>query len=191
MKAIKGKGLRLIDAMIMVAGLALGCSLIEPYGIRLMIDPGSPSDSVLDRLYGLIVVCVPLLLASTMAATIVRLLRPRPSFRYLARQPGFTACLPVTILGAILLSTGLAREYGAGRWHAGQPLPLYITYYLVWPMSCLVIGAWSVQWGNRRWRPEPSAIDRVGRILGLGWVILLLFDRINIIYITLSIEWRK
>ena len=35
-----------------------------------------------------------------------------------------------------------------------------------------VFVAWSVRWANRRWCPEPSWLDRSGRLVGAYWIPL-------------------
>jgi hypothetical protein len=37
-----------------------------------------------------------------------------------------------------------------------------------------VAGAWLILLLAGWWRPEPSWIDRLGRVLGLGWIVLSL-----------------
>jgi hypothetical protein len=38
------------------------------------------------------------------------------------------------------------------------------------PLATAVFGTWSLLIFNRRWRPEQSWIDRVGRCLGIYWL---------------------
>lgn len=111
-----------------------------------------------------------------MAAMIaIRLRRPRPSRLRLGFQPGFVAC--VAVVGS--LAPGLA-------WYAGirhrpgfqRPESFDQVWYCVteWTGTA-VLGAWIALILARRWRPEPSWIDRAGRALGLYWIGLLVLAR--------------
>jgi hypothetical protein len=43
-------------------------------------------------------------------------------------------------------------------------------------VGAAVLLVWLVTWASGRCRPEPSWLDRAGRILGAAWVCIALFD---------------
>jgi hypothetical protein len=90
------------------------------------------------------------LFAMTPAQVVMRLRWPRPAWPILVRQPGFVACLAALI--------GFCFE---GRLqYVGFP---FLT-------AAAVLLAWGALLGLRRWESEPSWIDRLGRMLGIGWI---------------------
>ena len=45
--------------------------------------------------------------------------------------------------------------------------------FLAWcrvPPGLAVVGTWVVLKLTGRWQPESSSIDRMGRVLGIGWI---------------------
>lgn len=107
-----------------------------------------------------------------MAAVIgLRLRRPRPRWRRLGSQPGFVACVAmlVTLIPGLLWIATIYHRPGFRR-----PLGFEQAWGCVieWADSA-VLGAWFALVVSRRWRPERSWIDRLGRILGLYWLLLI------------------
>jgi hypothetical protein len=45
-----------------------------------------------------------------------------------------------------------------------------------------VLLIWLVTWVSGRCRPEPTWVDRAGRVLGAAWVCITLFDRAATIF---------
>jgi hypothetical protein len=146
------------------------------------------------------------LLAATLTLAWLRLRRPRPSFRRLARQPGFAACSAVILvfvvayLGAVLgggvfrFSEHL-RLWGGVRWDRVVPdvcLPQYpherdldwqttrLGEYFAQAVSpylgAAVLSVWVALGLARVGRPEPRWLDRCGRLLGTAWVAIFLFS---------------
>ena len=100
----------------------------------------------------------PSLVVWGIAILTLRLRAPRPPWREAAIQPGVWAC--VAPLVALLSLPAM------GRYFALEFSPLIL--------PTAVAAAWLTLALCGRWRPEPSWVDRAGRGLGLGWLVLLL-----------------
>ncbi len=115
------------------------------------------------------------LLAWTIAYIPLRLRRPRAPLDRLMFQPGMAACSAVIIVIAIdviawasyegTLGPGLAATTVLRFWrvHSGHPGPVVAMTWLGLVLS-------------RRWQPEPSWLDRLGRVIGVLWLLTLLCD---------------
>src|ERR1017187_4437858 len=152
------------DAMILIIALALGLAIARP-GIVHVDDAirSGPQDRFrtwagavsLGRILNILVLNFLMFLLP--AFLILRLKRPPAPLRSLIGQPGFAACAaPVAIVLAfppfeLLAPSGLARQVIE---IAAQVL-----------IAAAVPLAWVSLIATRRWAPEPSWIDRSGRIL--------------------------
>jgi hypothetical protein len=94
---------------------------------------------------------------------IVRLRRPRPALRSLICQPGFVACAAPVVI--VLATMPLALLPLSGL--AGQVIEVVAQVLLVVTAPL----AWALLIATRRWNPEPSWIDRLGRILGVLGIV--------------------
>ena len=159
------------DAMILIIALALGLGLARP-AIAIVVDamrsdPGWRFQTIagavsLTRIVNIIVLNFLLFLIP--AFLIVRLRRPRPSWRSLIRQPGFASCAGTVavVLGLVVLSLIPAPGLAAQAIEiTGQILIVAVVPLL-----------WIVMLATRRWTPEPGWIDRLGRVLGLAWMVV-------------------
>jgi hypothetical protein len=96
------------------------------------------------------------LIGLTGAQVVMRLRRPRPDWQTLSRQPGFLACCSAII--GYCLNRGWVPFV---RFESLEP-PL---------LTALgVVVAWSVLRVSRRWKPEGSWLDRLGIVVGIGWI---------------------
>ena len=95
------------------------------------------------------------------ALVVARLRRPRPPLRLMACQPGFVAC------SLIFLTLLIGMELTILRIGLIPPPVLMAT------PGASVVTAWSILAARRRWRCEPSWVDRGGRIVGMAWIALL------------------
>jgi hypothetical protein len=103
------------------------------------------------------------------AMIVIRLRRPRP--RLIRFQPGFVACVAVMVAlfpGLVWFATICHRP----GFQQASGFEQAWTISNQWT-STAVPGAWLGLFLARKWRPEPSWIDRMGRALGLYWIILL------------------
>ena len=99
----------------------------------------------------------PILGIASLALLALRLRAPRPGRPVLLAQPGFWGCAaPLLVMAcypAILAYLGIRPDIGMD--------------------SGAVAIAWLSLGIARRWRPEPSWIDRAGRVIGLLWLSIL------------------
>jgi hypothetical protein len=130
----------------------------------------------------------------SMMLLILRLRQPRPRFKRLMRQPGTVACWAVffvvglRILG-VLEGALLARIVGV-RWHemvfdwpwvdefGWDALPLVVFTWAqdLAPQMCLAVAVtWSLLAVSGQWHPEPSWIDRMGRVIGIYYILMIPF----------------
>jgi hypothetical protein len=90
----------------------------------------------------------------TLVQPLMRLRRPRPPLRAVARQSGFVVCLAVIVSSLIFADLG----WVAGIDVAGRVI-----------LACALLLFWPVL-GLPPWRSEASWIDRLGRAVGWSWV---------------------
>jgi hypothetical protein len=119
----------------------------------------------------------PLLLSWTYAALVLRLRGPRPDIRRLARQPGFAALLTAAVCSAYGWLDGLIHVIWdlANPWKNMNPLEDLAEqgsklFDGVWDPGSAVSAVWVFMALGQMCRREPSWIDRLGRILGGGWI---------------------
>ncbi len=138
---------------------------------------------VIYQVYGLLATStLPFGYAWTLALVVLWLKQPRPRLRRLGRQPGWNACLAA----AVVLIPSLVALAGVvlARWFSvlfiPDSLPLTYAYrtmldgvmFLLVPglSGTAVLGTWVSLILGRRWRAEPSWIDRFGHCLGIYWI---------------------
>ncbi len=111
---------------------------------------------------------------------------PAPPFREPTRPAtGLFACLAAWLLLLVGGSTGFLRRQSQLRPPPGGGL-FFSDYfpYLLQPFERAEVGfavaaSWLVLIVGRRWRPEPSWIDRCGRAVGAYWIMLVPIVRIG------------
>ena len=171
----------LLDGMILLAATAVGYAGV--HGLELFMDDGDfvsrTTEAWIRRQYVnlallLELVVLPFLMTWTVAVVPLRLLKPRPKFRHMARQPGLMACLVVTMsigLLAVVVAIGCVSR----SWrNIGFDTIVMIMGFELLPaaLGLAVLAAWTTLLLGRRWRAEPSWIDRMGRMLGVAWIVL-------------------
>jgi hypothetical protein len=124
-----------------------------------------------------------ILLPVTFATLALRLLGPPPKRRHLWSQPGFLTGVAVAfavgwpLIGFVAsIALELAGTAGAvaDPWTLATELAVLASCHVVVRADAggTVALLWLVAAASGRWWPEPSGLDRVGRGLGVIWVIL-------------------
>lgn len=169
----------LLDGMILVAATACGCG-VDGWINSLVRSPGIDAMDLLGTMFGarqypqlavlVMILIVPVAAGWTLALIPLRLFRPRPSLRRLAHQPGWMASLAFAVafafvsavLGGLIAIIG--RNQGVGLLELS---PMLLIFF-----APVILTAWLSLILTRRWRPEPSWLDRSGRILGVFWILM-------------------
>jgi hypothetical protein len=118
--------------------------------------------------------CWPMAFVWSLAGLFLRLCRPRPRLRHLMRQPGFVAYCSVAVVGLLLVFPMLVADAALDF---ASPLSPWEHLTFDWEnanaVGLTVAVGWIVSWLSGRWRPEPSWIDRMGRIFGVYWITMV------------------
>jgi hypothetical protein len=205
MRPPAGRGFRLLDAMILMAAIAVGFALARMGAARVLgyeTGPFSPAARWPLRAWLVVLAAVPHVAPIAPALLCIGLLPPRPDLRRLASRPGFVACLALTIVLVVRAAGFLAlwartlgspfarvrREVtllpdpfrildGAPGLGSAIEIPTFRALIHLAPLAAelglSVAVAWSVLAIGRRWRPEPSWVDRSGRVVVGFWLTTL------------------
>jgi hypothetical protein len=179
---------RLSDAMILMA--ALGVALVWDRGrivdpSRWISDPRSAPNLGLLRRLGIAVTNVlefipPLLAVASVTVLGLRLRRPRPPLYVLAREPGTVACAVASLVMipaclAILASHLQTGATLAMAWNRAaidlQPENLGGLTFLI---GLAIAVTWFVMSAKRRWLAAAGWLDRLGRLVGVGWMLMII-----------------
>jgi hypothetical protein len=180
MRPTPTRKLTILDGMVLVAAVACGLS-VRPklnawYGQgpvyaqnwfgRITDDPVKVASAI------------PFLMTITPAVLVMRLRRPRPRWRLLARQPGTAACCaaigPIAIAALHLcLLEWRADHVGSGDlyapWVSWEP----VLWICGSSAGLCVLAAWLALAVSGRRSVERSGIDWLGRLVGAGWLAIL------------------
>jgi hypothetical protein len=170
----------LFDAMVLIAATAVA---LLPFRLFLSGFAGlSESLSVAHRIVEAVFVTdaliCPLALSLSLALWVLRLRQPRPGLPRVFRQPGMAASTSILVyllffLTATLISLFLNYFANGIFSHHMFTQMNFVVWILILPMSMMgitVSAVWIVLWLIGAWRPEPSWIDRAGRVVGIYWV---------------------
>lgn len=166
------------DAMILIAAMAVGTlavrwSLPELADLRSDVARASPP-GMRPFLYIQYAGSAfnPYLATVTAAWLFIRLRRPHPGWRRLGRQPGFIACAVATAAMAIEAAwIGALLAIGSRFIHVST---IFVGY--AQEVSFAVAGGWIALAISGRWRTEPGWIDRMGRIIGIVWILVTVVE---------------
>ncbi len=180
--------LNLLDGMILVAAVAAGIALTRflclenpyfdpsPPGVPVPRPPGfGANGSTLNLVNRTMTIWV-----ATLSPTLllIQLRRPRPVLSKVFRQPGTQACL-ATIAPTVLESVVLAFTALRGGLEAIHLLQSQFVYpNLSFSGGSSIIALWSTMFLTRQWHPERSSIDRIGRALGVCWIVVFLITTV-------------
>jgi len=164
----------LADAMILIAATAAGlaCSrvLLLTYGLGSSGTPGVLASYLKNLLHSI----EPCLMFWGIGVLICRMRRPRPPLRRLASQPGAVACLAAVLFLAIklvrVLLVPVFQPYLAGPVPSPTQWDLVSYISVLSSVDSIPAVVWLLMVIFRRWRAEPSWIDRAGRVLGACWI---------------------
>jgi hypothetical protein len=123
---------------------------------------------------------VPILVPLTFASVAFRVRRPRPSMRRVTSQPGAVACLAASLAFLLYFAMQAAsmaawsvlpvvRPSIGGFVESWEPILSDLGGVAAFA-GVAVMGVWLCLAVGRRWRAEPSWVDRLGRALGMAWV---------------------
>jgi hypothetical protein len=179
--AIPRRPLWISDAMILIAALFVALTWDRGRLLDPMRQISSPMPKALTWRLALAAADViellpPLLAVASLTVLGLRLRRPRPPGRQLLRQPGTVACAVSSLFLIPAALAVLASHLRPGRsmavaWtRTVQDLsPEYFTGAAT-AIGLAVSVSWLVMVASHCWRPEPGWIDRLGRLLGAGWI---------------------
>jgi hypothetical protein len=182
----------LFDVMALIAATAIGLSLSQIGWPRQAVNPrlvwvftwpiertssGYPSKTWMLPVAERVAPIIPCLAAWTGAFLATRLHAPRPRRRRLVLQPGFVgavAVLAVLIAESVLL-IGCAQFDGRFGWSTPTRIAEFaanavvmLAHHAGWAVAV----SWLTLALTGRWRPEPSWVDRWGRVLGFTWIFI-------------------
>jgi hypothetical protein len=178
----------LLDGIVLIAATAVALvpARYLSEGVRERLVPNDWSGASLSRS----AVCcyflsLPFLVAWSAALWVLRMRKPRPRSWRLYRQPGTAACtaIVVSVMLRVVRDGFIVWDplgVVANRWARA-----WLGFFLIGEVagvqeSTLAFGVpfvWLILWLGRACRPEPSWIDRAGRVLGVWCIVLsLVFD---------------
>jgi hypothetical protein len=179
------RGFGIADGLVLVAATAAGLGLgraLEPdlplwavWGIVLRRPAAgwSFAEAVAKCRDFAAFVAAPSLAAWTVGAFVLHLRRPRPRGRLRVRRPGWMACLAASavILIAAVLALWIGWTSGFARLTRGGRLLVLVVFGATYA-GAAVFWTWAAMAVSGRWRPSPSWTDRLGRVLGVAWILL-------------------
>jgi hypothetical protein len=193
---IRPRPFRIADGMVLIAGLFVAAAwdrarvlgaFFFPFRLGDVFRSPSPAWVLAHEAAVTVLLWLPFLVVGSLTVFALRWLRPRPEWRELCQQPGAAACalasLAIIPIGGIILAT-----------HAFSGRPLAIAWARVMDdarpenltvvaslIGLAVLVAWIVMRSTHQWKPEASWIDRFGRLLGWGWILMIAGGMIELV----------
>lgn len=165
--AAKSRPVHLADIMLLVAATALGL-----VGTRLCYLQMRQIQTDLFHPENLVVLASPTMAAVSLALLISECTLRRRKFSDLSRCPGFAANGVTALVMALMFVHRLALNPHTLR---GFRIITLFDYGFFWPATSEVgegvLVCWITLACTGCWRPEPTWIDRTGRVLGVVWII--------------------
>lgn len=186
-RIVPGK-LTLADLMILIGSTAVGLggyvfiddSLFQGgrymFGVFNWSHFAWNSTLVLDKARGVLSMIMIAFGGWTFALPLIGFRKPRHVRTRLLRGPGMTACLAATT-GLLFVAVATLLAF-ALRWMDGR-FPLPPNFWNTSPIldsplvlaGVAVAATWSAQVAAGSWRSTPSAFDRLGRFVGVLWIL--------------------
>ncbi|SIO58341.1 hypothetical protein SAMN05444166_5643 [Singulisphaera sp. GP187] len=117
------------------------------------------------------------LIILSFALILIRFRPPRPGRRRLWRQPGLAACV-AALAGMAIKAISTITSYCATVFKFGT-LEVEV-FWGPWPYcGPAVAGAWLALYLSGHWRAERGLIDRLGRLLGVCWLLEFVLGEIE------------
>jgi hypothetical protein len=145
---------------------------------RILVVPSS-FWGVAAHLATIVGLLLPFLAVGSPTVLALRLQQPRPRLRALMEQPGAVACAVASVAVVPVVLTVLFVHFTAGRpmavaWTRAvddlKPERLAVIATLI---GLAVLIAWIVLRAKQQWHPEASWVDRLGRLIGCGWIAMI------------------
>jgi hypothetical protein len=198
--AVPCRTLSLSDALILMVALGLALAWdrgrygdptrwisFSPTNLPRTLFPSTPSGWPLAlAVYAIngVELLPPFLIVGSLAVLVLRLRTRLPVKRWLFWQPGASAC---AVASVPLIATGLLflvmylQSYLSGRvtleFLARRSREDLMPEHLTAAATAIgygVAGTWIALAAKRRWRPEPGWIDGLGRLVGVGWIVMVI-----------------
>lgn len=168
----------MLDAMGVVLATGLGLGVIKAAGFDRWPESGTFRSIITDYTAWAVCLTLPMLAAWTVVCLSLRWHNAETRRRNRAWPPGMLACAAAT---AALLYTSTWTILYAVKWGAARaldkgflPTPTGFCWQLAQDVGPWVAAVWLGAVLLRRWRPEPTWLDRLGRGLGLAWIVATL-----------------
>lgn len=185
MRIENSRRFRVADGLILIAGVAVGLASVRalwpdltPHQIWGAVVHPREAWSVWYalKLSAGLGVClgIPLLAAWTPTCLIVQLIRPRPSWRRLSRQPGFVACLITTSAFVVMVVASSLAVWLSTRVPIGHHPDSFIRALVLGGIlaGSGVLWSWVTMTVCGICRRRATWTDRLGRLTGVAWVTI-------------------
>lgn len=170
------------DGMILVAGTAMGLAWTAQAwrafsDVPVADDAWGPAWAATMNGFVLALPCVLIL---TFTWLVLRLRGPRPPWRRVACLPGTTAVLTaafsLTLFApfVVMILLAAARRLGSYSelWKESAAGMIELAALSTPVIGFSILSAWVLLVVQRRWRCERSWLDRMGRALGMAWIMI-------------------
>ena len=199
-----GRRFRTADAVILLTAVAIGVASscwVESYSraIRARIAAASPLDSsraqvsrgpgswrdsaekISSLAKRLVNLSAPVLATLSLALIPIGLLSPRPRWPLRARRPGTAAAIASALAILYVFASFAVKRLAMPPMFPGM-FVVAREADVIYALNCLptlvglaIVTSWTTFLVGRRWRAEPTWIDRLGRIVAVAWIAAGLF----------------
>ena len=155
------------DGMILIAASAVGFTLFRAFA-----RGTTPTTA---WAHYLMICGTPVMVAGSLACLMIRIRNPRPSRARICRQPGMIASLGAALMLVIWMALdGSAALIAPKRQFMDEGAFSGIS------VGPVILGAWIALGAARALRFERGWIDRMGRVVGVGWLLLMLITLLSV-----------